>query len=153
MQWGVLSSIFILSTFKFMFAAIPGGIAGVPFWQTYVTTVAGGITGAAIFYFGAEFFIKLNHKKLVRKRLEAEKNGIVFQEKKKFTRLNKFVVRIKWKLGLYGICFWAPFFLSVPIGSIISAKFYGKQKITFFLISLGMLMNGSVTTTLSYIFN
>ena len=47
---------------------------------------------------------------------------------KPFTKGNKFIVRLKLKLGIYGISFYAPLFLSVPIGTIITAKFYGKEK-------------------------
>lgn len=153
MEWGVISGIFFLSFVKFMFATIPGSVADIPILHTYISTVSGGIVGAAIFYFMAEFFMIAQHNKVKRKRQLAEENGIVYKEKKKFTRMNRFVVRIKMKLGIYGICFWAPFFLSVPIGSIIAAKFYGKKKQTFLLISLGMAINGAVTTGIAYIFN
>lgn len=74
-------------------------------------------------------------------------------EKKKFTKMNKFVVRLKRSIGMYGIAFWAPFFLSIPIGSIITAKFYGKKLITFPLVVLGIFMNAVVVVYLSYIFN
>jgi hypothetical protein len=58
------------------------------------------------------------------------------------------------RLGIVGISFYAPFFLSVPIGSIISAKFFGKDKRTFPLIVLGIGVNGLITTGLAYfIFN
>jgi hypothetical protein len=50
-----------------------------------------------------------------------------------------------------GICFWAPFFLSVPIGSFIVAKFYGHEKNTFLLVVLGMLLNATITTFLAYV--
>lgn len=135
-----------------MFASIPGAVAGIPAWQTYLTTCLGGVFGAVIFYFGSELFLVMNRKKTARKRHEAQTKGIPYKEKKKFTRLNKFVVHIKWKLGIYGVCFWAPFFLSVPVGSIIAAKFYGRKKITFPLIVLGMFMNGLVTTGVAYLF-
>ena len=62
------------------------------------------------------------------------------------------VVKLKRSVGIYGITFLAPLFLSVPIGSIISAKFYGKKKITFLLIVIGMFTNGLLTTGLAYIF-
>ena len=37
-------------------------------------------------------------------------------------------------------------FLSIPIGSIISAKFFGKDNRTFPLIVLGIGINGLITT-------
>lgn len=135
-----------------MFAAIPGSVAGIPFIHTYLTTAIGGTFGAAVFYFTAELFMVINNRKLAKKREEAKANGVELKEKKRFTRLNKFIVRIKSRLGIVGISFWAPFFLSVPIGSIVAAKFYGKKKITFLLITVGMFINGLVTTGVAYLF-
>lgn len=136
-----------------MFAAIPGSVAGLPILHTYLSTVAGGIFGAAVFFFMAEFFMIAQHNKTKRKRQAAVQNGLVFKEKKKFTKMNRFIVKIKMKLGIYGVCFWAPFFLSVPIGSIVAAKFYGKSHRAFPLICLGMAINGCVTTGIAYLFN
>ena len=79
--------------------------------------------------------------------------GLEFKERKNFTRMNKFIVRIKRSLGIYGISFYVPLFLSIPIGSIIVAKFYGKFKKTFPLVILGIAMNATILTTLAYIFN
>ncbi len=153
MNWAALSSVFLLSTFKFMFAAIPGNLAGAPFYQTYFATSLGGIFGAAVFFFSAEFFMRRAKEKRERKRQEAIDKGIPYKEKKKFTRMNKLVVKIKRSLGIYGISFWAPFFLSVPIGSVVVAKFYGKTKFkTFALICVGFFINGAVTTAITYIF-
>ena len=71
--------------------------------------------------------------------------------KRKFTRTNKFIIYCKQKFGMYVICFWAPFFLSVPLGSIIVAKFYGKLRYTFLYIFIGMTINTSITTFLAYV--
>lgn len=152
MNWGALIGIFFLATVKFMFSAIPGSIANIPAWQTYIACTLGGTISAAFFYFSAELFIKYSHRRRVKKVLAAEAKGIVLPHPKKFTRMNKFIIRIKHVFGIYGISLWAPFFLSVPIGSIITAKFYGKKKITFFLIALGMFINGAIITALSYLF-
>jgi prolipoprotein diacylglyceryltransferase len=75
----------------------------------------------------------------------------ILKKKKKFTKTNRAIIRLKQKLGIYGICFWAPFFLSVPIGSIIVAKFYGKQREAFPLIIVGMFLNAFLMTSLSYL--
>ena len=151
MNWGLLSTVFLLATVKFMFAPSTGCGLGLPFWETYLTAAAGGTFGAAIFYYSSELLLKYSHKKKLGKREEMEKNGIPFIPKKKFTKTNRFIIRLKRTLGIYGICFWAPFFLSVPIGSIIVAKFYGHLKKTFPLIVIGMFLNALIMTSLSYL--
>ena len=54
-------------------------------------------------------------------------------------------------MGIVGISFWVPFLLSVPIGSIITAKFYGDDRRTYPLIVVGMFLNGVLTTGLAFL--
>lgn len=150
MNFGIYISFFMLSMIKFMFTPFAGPAARLSFVETYIVCVAGAIFSAAIFYFMSEFFMKRAREKRARMRHEAAKQGLNYIEKRKFTKLNKLVVRIKRNFGIYGVSLYAPFFLSVPIGSIIAAKFYGKEKKTFPLIVLGMFFNGGITTGLAY---
>lgn len=151
MNWGFLTTVFLLSTVKFMFAPFTGSGLGLPFWETYIASVAGGTFGAAFFYYSSELLIKYSHKKRVAKNEALEKQGLPIPYKKKFTKMNRFIIRIKRSLGIYGVCFWAPFFLSVPVGTIIVAKFYGKLKKTFPLIVLGMGINAMIMCALAYL--
>ena len=134
-----------------MFTPFGGPNLGLSFFETYFSCVAGGITGAAIFYFSSGYFIRRAHESRVKKILDAEATGVPLKHKRKFTRMNKFIIRIKRSIGLIGICFWAPFFLSVPLGSIVAAKFYSHHKRTFPLIILGMFINAFVTTGIAYL--
>lgn len=150
MKWGIYAAFFGFSTIKFLFTPFGGAQAGLSFFETYFSCVSGGIFSAAIFYFSSEYFLKRSHQKKLDIRKAAELKGIEIPRKKIFTRGNKLVVRMKRRLGIVGISMFAPLFLSVPIGSIISAKFYGKDKRTFWFIGLGMLVNGAVTTGITY---
>lgn len=152
MAWGYLSTVFFLAMVKFMFAPATGRALDLPFWETFFACFAGGTFGSFVFYFSSELLIKYTHNKKVAKNEALEKQGLPIIEKKKFTKSNRYIIRVKRTLGIYGICFWAPFFLSVPIGSIIVAKFYGKLKKTFPLIILGMGINAIVMTLIAYIF-
>lgn len=153
MKWGALSSVFLFSIIKFMFAPLSGPILKLNFIETYLAACSGAIFGALIFYFGAEILIRYAHKKRVEKMEYALANNLPVKIKRKFTRTNKFIVRIKMKLGIYGIAMFAPFIMSIPLGSIVTAKFYGKQKITFPLIVLGIGLTGLLTTGLTYLFS
>lgn len=136
-----------------MYAAIPGSIFELPFWQTYLANAGGGIFGATIFFFSSELFIKINHNKKVKREEAAIAAGKPVVHKKRFTKTNRMIIRMKWKLGIIGITFYAPLFLSIPIGTIITAKFYNKQKLTYPLIILGILINGLLTSGIPYIWN
>lgn len=152
MNWTGLTTVFLLATVKFMVAPASGLPFKLSFLESYIATCLGGFVGITFFYFASEFFIKRAHKKKVEKHAIAKKMGIELIEKKKFTRMNRFIVKIKVKLGIIGISFWAPFFMSIPLGSIVVAKFYGKRKITFPLMCIGILINGLATTSITYLF-
>ena len=130
-------------------------VFGVPrlqltFIEIYFTCSAGAIFSAAIFYFSAEYFLKRARKKRHSLAEKVKSEGKILIPKKHFTRTNKFIVRVKKSVGIIGTCFWVPFFLSIPLGSIVTAKFYGKKKKTFPLIIMGILLNAFITTTISY---
>ena len=78
-------------------------------------------------------------------------DGTPYKVKKRFTKMNRFIIKLRLKLGIVGISFFIPFLLSVPIGSIITAKFYGDDRRTYPLIVVGMFVNGLVTTGLAYL--
>ncbi len=141
-------SLFGISTFKFMFAPFGGKIANLSFLETYLSCCFGAVLSSCIFYFSANFFIKKRSKSLEITKKSQEK----YEIKKRFTISNKLIIKIKQKVGLVGISFWAPFFLSIPLGSIITAKFYGNNTKTIFFIILGIFFNGLITTGITYLF-
>ena len=144
MDWATFS-LFGFSMIKFLFTPFAGIAASLSFTKTYIVCCSGAILSAAIFYFSAEFLMIRTHKKKKLLIEQAKEKGIELKRKKVFTRTNKFIVRMKG-LGIIAICFYAPLFLSIPIGSIISAKFFGKDNRTFPLIVLGIGINGLITT-------
>jgi len=151
MLWGKYIGFFGFSMIKFLFTPFGGPKAGLSFIETYIVCVAGALLSATIFFFSSEYFLKRAHKKRKDLILKSIESGIPLKQKKKFTKTNKLIVRIKHKLGIIGVAFYAPLFLSIPIGTIITAKFYGKEKRTFPLIILGIGINGVITTGIAYI--
>lgn len=151
MLWGKYIGFFGLSMIKFLFTPFGGPKAGLSFIETYIVCVTGALLSAAIFFYSSEYFLIRAHKKRKELILKSIETGIPLKPKKKFTKTNKLIVRIKHKLGIIGVAFYAPLFLSIPIGSIITAKFYGKEKRTFPLIVLGIGINGIITTGSAFI--
>jgi hypothetical protein len=150
MLWGKYIGFFGFSMIKFLFTPFGGPKAGLTFIETYSSCVLGAMLSAAIFFFSSEFFMIRAHKKRKEMIRQAKETGTILKGKKKFTRTNKFIVRIKNKLGIVGISFYAPLILSIPVGTIITAKFYGKEKRTFPMIILGILVNGILTTGIAF---
>lgn len=150
MKFGIYTTFFLLSTIKFLFTPFGGPAVKLTFWETYFVCVAGAVFSATIFYFSSELLMKRAHKKRLQAIKDAKENGTELPFKKKFTKTNKFIVRLKHRFGIYIVSMYAPLFLSVPIGTIITAKFYGKEKKTFPLIVLGMFVNGLITCGIAY---
>lgn len=151
MNWAGLTSIFLVATFKFVFSPFPGPHIGLPFYETFLAAFSGGCFSAAIFYFLSDYFMEIAHRRKLKNQQKILDQGNEVPYKKKFTKANRLIINLKMKLGKYGICFWAPFFFSVPIGSIIVAKFYGKLNGTYPLIVIGMAINAAIMTFLAYV--
>ena len=134
-----------------MFAPLAGPGLELSFLETWAACCVGAIVSSAIFFFSANYFMIRSVKKNEKKKQELLAKGLPIPFKKKFTRMNKFVVRMKRSIGIIGISFWAPFFLSIPLGSIITAKFYGDNKKTYPLINLGIFLNGVIMTSVAFL--
>ena len=144
------SAFFLLSTVKFLFTPFGGPAAGLTFFETYLTCLLGAFFSGTIFYFLGEFLLNRSKNKNLLRRQKAIENGEPLKEKKIFTKMNKNIVKMKHRFGIVGISFFAPLFMSVPVGTIITAKFFGKRKITYPLILLGFCINGLLTTGIAY---
>lgn len=150
MQWVGLSTVFFTAMVKFMFSPALGPALKLSYIETYFANAAGAVVSMAIFYFAAEFFLKRSHQKKVQKYKVAIASGIEVKHKPIFTKRNKTIIRLKNKIGILPFSFWAPFLLSIPIGTIITAKFFGKRKMTFPLMIIGVFLNNTITVSLVY---
>jgi len=145
MPWIALSTVFLGGTVKFMVSPALGPALDLTYFQTFMANALGAIVSMVFFYFSANFFMKRHHKRQVKKQQE---QGV--SPKKVFTRRNKLIVRLKNKIGHVPFALWAPFFLSIPLGTIITAKFFGKRHYTFLLMIVGIFLNNTLTVSFVY---
>jgi len=86
-------------------------------------TCAGGMSGTTLFYvFSArvmEWHRKRTLERIARRKAKGKKVKVKY-----FTFLNKLMVRVKQRVGVVGMAFITPTILSIPIGAVVSAKFY-----------------------------
>jgi len=128
-----------------MFSGIPGARLGVPFFENVIACASGALLSAAFFFFLSEQVIAYQE----RRRNQLDKQG-KNNSKKKFTRVNKWVIRIKSTFGVVGLTFFAPLFLTVPFGAILCAKFFGDNKYTFPLIAMWIGINAIILNLIWY---
>lgn len=116
----------LLSATKFVGGPLATSLAGYNFWETVLITSCGGIAGVLFFYYSGldlllfilSIFIKRSDSKKV---------------KKIFTRKNKFLVRLG-KGSPIVFALLTPIILSIPIGAIVSARYYGQRRSLLWLI-------------------
>ncbi len=133
-----------------MFTPFLGPAEELSFFETYILCVSGGIVSAGIFYFLSDYFMQKSRTKQLKQVQQQIDKGEKIKFKKRFTWKNRIIVKTKMSIGQVGLSLWVPFFLSVPIGTIIVAKFFRKKRGTFILICIGMLLNAFVMTSLAY---
>lgn len=151
MKYSIYFGLLALSTIKFLFAPFGGPALKLNYFETYFSCIIGALISSTFFFFLAEYFLKKSLNKKREAFIKAEKAGIQLPKKNIFTKTNKTLIKIKHRLGIFGVSFLAPLFLSIPVGTIIVAKFYGKNKFTYPIIILGIILNGLITTGISYL--
>ncbi len=136
----------LLGTLKFMFASTPGVIGNLSFWEVYFFATLGGLISFNIFYFLANYFIK----KSIADNQRKMKLG-TYKAPKVFTKTNKLIVKLKMTdLGFWLITIIAPLVLSIPIGSIIVAKFYRHHKITYWVTTSSLIFFQAIFTGIAF---
>lgn len=140
--------IFILGTFKYMFAAVPGVVAGIPFFNNYITVVFGGLVSFNFFYFMSTIFIK---RSLEKKRLLIQSGKYI--PKKTFTKKNKAIAALKMTpFGFWALTIVGPLVLSIPLGAIIIAKFYRHRKLGYWNGTFSLIIFGAIFTLITELF-
>ena len=130
----------LVASVKFLFVPITMALAYYPYWETIITTMLGGVTGVLFFfYFGRMAIDKVTE--LISKKPKEEK------KKQVFSRTNKFIVKVKRRFGLIGLSIVTPCIISIPIGCLLAAKYYGKDSRTVpFLLAAVVLWSFVLTT-------
>jgi hypothetical protein len=118
------------------------------FLEVFLTTFVGCIVSMAFFYFTSDFLMARAANKRVVLRNKAIREGVELKRKKIFTRTNKLMVKVKRKFGVYAFTFIVPLIFSIPLGSILCAKFYGHHKKTYLLMVINMGIYGVVSSVL-----
>jgi len=126
--------IILFCTWKFA-AMFPVAIFAMKmsFFETIMYTNIGGAFGALIFTIFSDILIKTWNKYLQKKFKLHRK------PKKVFTKRKRFLVKIKVKYGLTGIVVLTPLILSIPVGSFLIAKYYGRKKINIIWLISGQI--------------
>ena len=115
-----ITYLILLSTVKFFFVPFLSiNFYNFSFLTSVLINTSGGIIGSTFFFKTSFYFVQ----KSLKKRQAKIAAGKV-KPKKKFTKMNRFIVVVKNTMGMYGLALITPALISIPIGSMIAAKYY-----------------------------
>ncbi len=120
-----------LSSIKHMMGGVAAAGYAYTYLETFCYTAIGGILGVAFFIFLSQTAQNLFQYIFPNKRKKI---------KPKFSRFSRFVVWVKQRFGLAGIAFITPWFLTVPVGTMISCGLYRDKRKVFIYQSVSILI-------------
>lgn len=120
--------VLLTSMVKFLLSAPLSYGLGNSFLETLVLISIGGCIGTVVFYFTAAQVLEWFRKRHLVRVAQREAKGL--PPKRIFTRTNRLIVRLKSGYGLKGLAIIVPTILSIPIGTVIAAKYFRHDRRT-----------------------
>jgi hypothetical protein len=129
-----LIGLWVFVVFKFLFAPSTLYLLDYGFWNTIFYSITGGWLGVVVFYYGGKAIFRWIDRKWPPKK-----------QRKKFTELNKMIVRFKRRYGLNGIAFMLGLG-SIPIISLVAAKYYQSEEKTIYYMLVSVVVWSFILT-------
>ncbi len=131
LEWGEIVTVFFASAVKLGIAGVPSAILfGFNFLDAFIVCSAGGIFGTIVYTYLIDIIMK--GVSFLMDKIRPNRNA----NKKKFTKSNRFVIKVKKKFGIIGVCAISPLFLSIPLGVFLCLKFFGHKKLIMMWMSV-----------------
>lgn len=121
-------TVMVAGVMKFLFSAAVSYKLGNGYLETVLLTSTGGILGTLAFYLGGARVLEWLRLRRVRSRGKALARGRA--PRRVFTRTNRLIVQIKRGYGLKGLAFISPPILSIPLTSLLAAKYFRHDRRT-----------------------
>lgn len=131
-------------TVKMVVAAGFGAGFGFPFAENFLWTSVGGCIGVLAFYFLSERLTERARIRRLRKRAQRMATGSM--DPPVFTRLNRRIIRIKRFSGLLGVAALTPLVFTIPLGSILAARFFHHDRRTLPVMLLSVVLQAMAVT-------
>lgn len=143
---GILSVI-ATAAVKLLASTVVSVGLGFGFWETFLFSSLGGCIGVLVFYRLSDWFIK---RALLRRRRLAlpDQQGNARIAPKVFTRRNRWLIRLKHSSGLKGLAALTPLVLTIPVGSIIAARFFRHDRRTLPVLFSSVVIQAMVVSAI-----
>jgi hypothetical protein len=114
---------------KMMVAAGFGAGFGFTFFKTFLFTSIGGCMGVLVFYRLSDWLMERSRLQWLKRRAESLLQG-GRPLKPVFTKRNRWLIRLKHVSGYLGVAALTPLVLTIPVGSILAARFFHHDRRT-----------------------
>jgi len=121
-------SVVLTAMVKFLFAGLLSFSLGFDLWITMGLTALGGCIGVIVFYFSGSWLVEWFRQRYVRRRDRFLAEGRM--PVRIFTRTNRWIVRVKHGYGFWGLAVVGPPILSIPVVSVLAAKYFRHDRRT-----------------------
>ena len=134
-------------------------LIGVEYKYAILSVLAGGIGGFLLFFYLSKALDRRLNKVWphlchlmpggIKRRFKLYCNQHLNTNTKRFSKKNRFLVRVKTTYGLWGIIIATPVVLTIPIGAFLANKYYSRRKyvVTYMILSIvgwGVVLSGFV---------
>jgi hypothetical protein len=128
--------VYLTAAVKFLLAPTLSLSLGYSTWTTVTVVFLGGVTGVCFFYLAADWLMENAAKRRRKKEDALRAQGKDVPKKKVFTSGRRRLIRVKNRFGLLGISIVTPCIISIPVGSILAARFFkNRVKVLTYMIS------------------
>ncbi len=139
-------TVMLMAALKFLFSGLVSFGMGNTFWETVLYTAIGGSFGALTFYLLSKQVLEWFRIRYIRKTMERKAKGL--PAKRIFTRTNRVIVKIKHRYGMSGLVAFTPPILSIPITSLLAAKYFRHDRRTLPALISSVLVWSVVLTAM-----
>lgn len=149
----------LASTFKFVGGPVAGIAMGLSWLETTLCSAAGMMLTVFLITYGSNLLKRVSSFAWFQQMIGFMRNlGIssrvkkLFKPRKIFSRTTRLAVRVKSRLGLWGVAFLTPFLFTPILGTFIALSFrFPKREILQKMLVCGLLAGFLQTVAIHYI--
>jgi hypothetical protein len=153
---GKFVAVALFASVKFLFSPFFAEGLHLNFRESLISTTIGGVLGILVFGLIGELIsdswtkIMAFYLRIFTGRSEPEARRFA---NRKFKWMTRFIVKVKQKLGLFGLALLSPCLISIPIGAIACMSFFShRRKSVFLYLFLSLAFWTLVLNTGAYFF-
>lgn len=144
--------VILTSSVKFFIAVPFARASGLSFIESLICCIIGGSIGVTAFLYLSDYIF----------RFLGWLKDIFFTPKKtdkprrKFTKTNRFIVKVMRKYGLIGVAAITPILISIPVGTLVAErlnlKFFNDKPRLLMYLYLSVIGSSILLNTIFYLF-